>query len=248
MDVHIGGYQRIFGRQSVTRPRRLELTANALKMIAILAMTVDHLAWMLLPLESVSGEIAHTFGRLTAPIMCYLAAEGVHYTRDPRRYLLRLFLFAALSHVPYVLFFDTEWYYTSILWGMAWGVFALWLCEDPAVPLWLKLGMILFACFMAVNADWNYIAVLWIVLLGLSRGDFLLQTAVLLGVGALYVLPDIITQGGQYAYRFGVVFTLPLLARYNGKRGRKSALTKWAFYWYYPLHLLLLAVVQTLFF
>lgn len=230
-------------------PRRtVELTANALKLIAILAMTIDHLGWLLLPLESVSGELAHTLGRLTAPIMCYLAAEGVYHTRDPKRYILRLFLFAAISHVPYVLFFDTQWYYTSILWGMAWGVFALWLCEDPAAPLWLKIGTVLLACVMSVNGDWNYIAVLWIVLLGLSRGNFPLQTIVLIGVGTLYVLPGLLTQGSQYIYRAGIALTLPLLVRYNGQRGKKSALTKWGFYWYYPLHLLVLAVMRQLLF
>ena len=129
---------------------------------------------------------------------------------------------------------------------MAWGVLALWLCEDPSAPLWLKLGTVLLACVMSVNADWNYIAVLWIVLLGLSRGNFTLQAVVLLGIGILYALPDLITLGGQYIYRFGFVLTLPLLARYNGQRGRKNAVTKWGFYWYYPLHLLALAVVRRL--
>lgn len=222
------------------------MTANLLKLIAIIAMTADHLAWMLLPLESVSGELVHTLGRLTAPIMCYLAAEGIHHTSNPKRYILRLFLFAALSHVPYVLFFDTQWYYTSILWGVAWGVFALWLCEDQTAPLWLKLGMVLVSCFMAVNADWNYIAVLWIVLLGLSHESFTLQAAILVGVGALYALPDLVEEGGRFIYRFGIVLALPLLRCYNGRRGRKSLMTKWGFYCYYPLHLLILAAVQRL--
>lgn len=223
------------------------MTANLLKLIAVVAMTADHLAWMLLPLESISGEFVHTLGRLTAPIMCYFAAEGIYHTQNPKRYILRLFLFALISHVPYVLFFGTAWYYTSILWSMAWGVFALWVCKAPRISRWLKLWTVLVACFMAVNSDWNYIAVLWIVLLGLCRGNFALQRVILLGVGTVYVLPELLSGDFRYIYRIGILLALPLLASYNGQRGRKTALTKWGFYWYYPLHLLLLAAMQRAF-
>lgn len=60
------------------------LNSNQLKLIAIIAMTVDHIAWAmfdgypsaLLPL------VMHIIGRLTCPIMCYFIAEGYHYTRN----------------------------------------------------------------------------------------------------------------------------------------------------------------------
>ena len=54
------------------------LDANQLKLIAILAMTVDHIAWLLFPGYS-SGAlpvVMHSIGRLTCPIMCYFIAEG----------------------------------------------------------------------------------------------------------------------------------------------------------------------------
>ena len=51
----------------------LKLSGNALKVIAIIAMTVDHLAWMGIAeysqVETAIQIFLHCIGRLTAPIM-----------------------------------------------------------------------------------------------------------------------------------------------------------------------------------
>ena len=80
------------------------LDANMLKLIAILAMTADHLAWLLCPGYSTVpiALFLHVIGRLTCPIMCYFIAEGYHYTRSVRRYAARLFIFAFISHFAYI--------------------------------------------------------------------------------------------------------------------------------------------------
>ena len=56
------------------------LCGNELKLLAILAMTVDHIAWMLFPGYSMHplALLMHAIGRLTCPIMCYFIAEGYH--------------------------------------------------------------------------------------------------------------------------------------------------------------------------
>ena len=49
--------------------------------------------------------------------------------------------------------------------------------------------------------------------------------------------------------QIGVVLAIPVLARYNGQRGRSSkgnTVLKYTFYLYYPLHLLLLGCLQVL--
>ena len=54
------------------------LDSNQLKIIAIVAMTVDHIAWMLFPgyPREALPVIMHIIGRLTCPIMYYFIAEG----------------------------------------------------------------------------------------------------------------------------------------------------------------------------
>ena len=62
------------------------LNANRIKVIAILAMTIDHIAWLLFPGYPTDflPVMLHIIGRLTCPIMCYFIAEGYHYTKDVR--------------------------------------------------------------------------------------------------------------------------------------------------------------------
>lgn len=78
------------------------LNANQLKLLAVAAMVVDHCTAILFP--AVPGAwLLRLFGRLTAPVMCYFIAEGYAHTSNLRRYLGRLLLTAAVSHVPFVL-------------------------------------------------------------------------------------------------------------------------------------------------
>ena len=49
-------------------------SASALKLLAIIAMTVDHTALMFVPQESLLYYLMRLFGRLTAPIMAFFIA------------------------------------------------------------------------------------------------------------------------------------------------------------------------------
>ena len=77
------------------------LSANLLKLIAIAAMTVDHIAWTFFSTSTVSAQLMHTVGRLTLPIMCFFIAEGYHRTRSLSKYILRMAVFAVISNAAY---------------------------------------------------------------------------------------------------------------------------------------------------
>ena len=82
---------------------RKGLNGNQLKVIAIIAMTIDHLTWTFAPGYSREwwAILFHIIGRLTAPIMWFFIAEGYHYTRNLKKYAGRLFLLAFISHFAY---------------------------------------------------------------------------------------------------------------------------------------------------
>ncbi len=86
-----------------TTAREKGLNANQLKLIAIAAMTLDHLIWTLYPGYSTEWFVIlfHITGRLTAPIMWFFIAEGYHYTHDIKKYAARLFLLTVISHFAY---------------------------------------------------------------------------------------------------------------------------------------------------
>ena len=79
------------------------LNSNQIKLIAIIAMTIDHLTWTFFPGTQAVWYVyaLHIVGRLTAPIMWFFIAEGCHYTHDMGKYIGRLFLFALVSHFAY---------------------------------------------------------------------------------------------------------------------------------------------------
>lgn len=81
------------------------LNSNHLKLIAIIAMTVDHFTDLFYPgfPIAVLPITMHLIGRLTAPIMWFFIAEGYHYTKNIRKYMFRLGLFG--GHLAFRILF-----------------------------------------------------------------------------------------------------------------------------------------------
>lgn len=224
----------------------ITLTANHIKLIAILAMTADHLAWWLLPTYSFSGQFVHFIGRLTAPLMCMFIAVGCHYTSNLKRYAARLFVFAVLSHFPYVIYFGFKWYETtSVILTLLIGLFAASFYKRYADKPFLSFLFIVLCCILAYRLDWSYIAVLWIVSAYALRDNKrqMIMSFVIIGL-LLYAVLQFVLSGFKVFYHFGFLLAVPVMLLYDGERGRKTIFTKWGFYVYYPLHLLILALLR----
>ncbi|QJC54356.1 hypothetical protein HGI30_12765 [Paenibacillus albicereus] len=224
---------------------RFRLNSTALKLIAILAMFVDHASFYLIPKGTTADIVVHSIGRLAAPIMCYLLAEGYFYTSNRRKYAKRLLWFALLSHFPFVWFFGLEWWQaTSVMWSLLMGLIALSVCKNDSMHLLVKLPLLALCCLLAWTADWNFIAVLWIVAFGLFRGNQTLQMLSFAAIGTVfYIVPGLMSMGLDASFRFGIWMAIPIFYLYNGKPGKRSPLMKWGFYVFYPLHLLVLYVL-----
>ena len=222
------------------------MDANQIKLLAILAMTIDHIAWLVFPGYSKAplALLMHLIGRMTCPIMCFFIAEGYYHTRDLNRYTLRLFVFAVISHFAYIFasqdFVDARsfipFYYggilnqTSVMWSLAWGLVMLRVASFPS--------------------DWSCIASLCVLAFGTNRGDLKAQGRWLLFYVALYAAVYCFALDVVYGLlQMAVALSLPVLARYNGLRGkdpRINRVMKWLFYLYYPLHLAILGTIQYL--
>ena len=61
------------------------MNRNHLKILAIIAMTVDHTAFLLVDQRSLLYYFILLFGSLTAPIMAFLLTEGYRHTRSAER-------------------------------------------------------------------------------------------------------------------------------------------------------------------
>ena len=227
------------------------LTANKLKVIAILAMFFDHFVATFVPHEELIGIILRTPGRIAAPIICYFIAEGYFYTSNRRKYIERLLIFAVVSHLPFNLLFGIAFFQaTSIIWGLALGLIALTAIKSEKVHILLKPVILGLCCLLAITANWNYVSVLWIVGFGLFRGSFTKQMIVFSIIGFVFhLIPTYINfgpghDGYPHWYQVGIYAAIPLLAMYNGKLGKKSKIMGWFFYIFYPAHLLFIYVLD----
>ena len=76
---------------------RSGLTGNQLKILAMIAMTCDHIGVQLFP----QTLWLRVLGRLAMPIYAYMIAEGCRHTRDRKKYFLRLFGMGVLCQAVY---------------------------------------------------------------------------------------------------------------------------------------------------
>ncbi len=239
------------------------LNSNAIKVIAIIAMTIDHIAWWLYPgyPKEFLPIILHIIGRLTCPIMCYFIAEGYHYTKDINKYTTRLFLFAVISHFPYMLasmnFVDWKsfipFYYgdvlnqTSVMWSLAWGLVMLRVANSEKIRRNLKPLFIILICLISFPSDWSCIASLCVLAFGTNRGKFRTQMFWMIFYVVIYATVYFFALDKVYGMiQMAVVLAIPVLMMYNGQRGKNpkvNKLMKWAFYIYYPLHLLVIGLI-----
>lgn len=237
--------------------------SNTIKLIAILAMTIDHIAWAVYPgypLEIVP-LLMHLIGRITCPVICYFIAEGFHYTRDINKYTARLFGFSVISHFCYI-FASTEFvdwrsfipfYYgnllnqTSVMWSLAWGLVMLRVVNSKKTGNAGKILFIVLICIISFPSDWSCVAALCVLAFGTNRGVWKNQMFWLIFYVAIYAIVYFFAIDKVYGLlQMGVVLAIPVIRQYNGQRGKNPAVNrvvKWLFYIYYPLHLFVIGLL-----
>lgn len=241
------------------------LDSNSAKNIAILAMTADHIAWLLFPgyPRSWLPVILHTLGRITCPVMCYFIAEGYHHTKNVAGYTRRLFVFAFLSHFAYIFasadYVDGKsfipFYYgeilnqTSVMWPLAWGLVMLRIADSKKIRAQRKPLLIILICLITFPSDWSCIASLCILAFGTNRGNLKKQMLWMVFYVSLYSAVYFFAIDRLYGVmQMAVVLAIPILMKYNGQRGRsrsRNTLMKYAFYIYYPLHLFVIGWIRS---
>ena len=235
---------------TLSRPG-FSLSGTALKRLACLSMLVDHIGASLLenglfkqgafwPGDVQLDGVLRLAGRLAFPIFCFLAVEGFLHTHNVKGYLGRLLLFGLLSEVPFDLaFFRTPFapQHQNVYWTLALGVLAMAglkrFEKENGLPGWQGLVWAggCAALALAASTDYHAIGVLIICTLYLTRADRKRQCL----AGALLFL-----------FELTAPLAFVLVWFYNGQRGACSPLQKKAFYWFYPVHLLVLAGITNL--
>ena len=233
-----------------------KLNSNHLKIIAIIAMTIDHIADLLYPgMPNIFiSNVMHIIGRLTAPIMFFFICEGYHYTKDIKKYISRLFIFVLISHFAYCFAFGINFIpfstgnifnQTSIMWTLAWAVVALHIVHGKNnLKEWQKWLLIILINLITFSSDFSSIAVMTILFMYDRRGNLKSQMISMMAWLSLYALISYLFVSKTYGLiAMTAILVYPLLKNYNGQRGKVKWL-KWFFYLYYPLHLIIIGALR----
>ena len=205
------------------------MTGFQLKLLAMLAMTADHIGAVFFP----EIPLLRWIGRIAMPVLCFFIGEGLRHTRSPRRYLLRLTGFALLSELPFDLAFygGIEWGHQNVYFTLALGLLALWAIQSRDMEGWL-LALTAALAAELLGCDYGMYGVLLILLLDRfhrARSEQL-AAAALLNLAFFGLQTQTLS-----------LIALPLLWLYNGKRGRDD---RRLFYLYYPAHLCVLGILR----
>lgn len=194
-------------------------------------MAIDHTGAVLFP----ENAALRCIGRIAFPVFCFLLVEGFIHTRDVRRYMGRLALFAFLSEIPFDLAFygvPFQFRYQNVFFTLLGGVALMYFWEKYRA--WYIRGVfVLFFVWIAgaILSDYGGSGILLILIYYMFREHR--KTKLILGAGWNVLF----FQGIQW---FGAGASLPI-ACYNGKKGPGM---KYFFYVFYPAHLLLLYAIK----
>ncbi|MBB6218774.1 hypothetical protein HNQ80_004949 [Anaerosolibacter carboniphilus] len=197
---------------------------DILKLIAIISMFIDHVGYGLFPEVMVLRYI----GRIAFPIFAYHIAIGCRYTKNLHQYVLRLFLFAIISQVPYTLYFRPS---PNIFFTLAFGVMVIQAYKENRP--WLALLVAAIAHFL--GASYGIYGIMLMLFFYIHHDD--LQKA---------IFPIIlITLNYCAAPRYGFqIFSLFALIPICHNWKIRLSINKYIFYWFYPAHILLLWFIK----
>ena len=231
------------------------LNSNHLKLIAITAMTIDHLAWLLFPGFQTAWYVVllHIIGRLTAPIMWFFIVEGYNHTHNLKKYITRLFAFAIVSHFAYCFCFGISYIpnsifnATSVLWSLAWSVVLMAILDNDKINKYLKILLFIGIFLITFPSDWSCIAVFAIIFMNKYKDNFkkkmlMMFVGILMYVAVYYFCIDHFYGLLQLA----TLLSIPVLYFYNSERGKLNL--KYLFYVYYPLHLVIIGIIKIIVF
>ena len=220
----------------------IRLSGSTLKVIAVLSMVTDHCVYYLMEHGTLLYEVMRCFGRIAFPVFAFLIAEGFLHTRNRMKYFLQLLGFAVVSEVPWYLLNGADGSH-NVLFTLALGVIALSAMEalkkDGILCGAVILSIAYFASWLGVDYEW--------------RGILMMVGFYLFG----NVNPSF--PSGRKAQLFcafplmmhygiiGALLACGVIACYDGTRGFiHGKVAKYGFYAFYPVHLYIIAVMDSL--
>ena len=238
----------------------IETSSMSLHIMAMVFMLCDHLWATVIP----GNDWLTCIGRMTFPIYAFLLVEGYFHTHNLKKYVLRLLVFALLSEIPFNMVMGSNWFYPlhqNVLWTFLIAIGLIHMNEKAKASgkLWLRVvagvGSVILGFFLGILTMVDYYhAGIWMVLVfyffrGRKWWNYVGQFVLLyyINVEELSGFAYEITLFGETHFLvrqgFALLALIPIWL-YRGKEGYKSKTLQYIYYGFYPVHLLVLALIR----
>ena len=241
---------------------KIETTSMSLHIMGMIFMLCDHLWGTIVP----GNDWLTCIGRLTFPIFAFLIVEGYFHTRNLKKYVQRLLLFAVLSEIPFNLAMGSSVIYPihqNVLWSFLIAIGLIHWNEKAKISrkLWQR---ILVGCVTVVlgyilgiftMVDFYHAGILTVLVFYFFRQgkwwSYIGQFACLwyINMEMLGGFSYMITFMGQTLFvprqGFALLALIPIWL-YRGKKGYHSKWLQYFNYAFYPVHLLILGLIKVL--
>ena len=209
-------------------------------------MVIDHIGKMFFPDNMVMAII----GRIAFPLFAYCVVVGCLYTKNTKKYIIRLLSFAVISQPFFVLAFHPTWsgfleniLVSNIFFTLVAGVLAVNALMNIKKHWWMLLIVVVME--LLIGLDYGFHGIILMVIFYLCRNKGWLS-AVLTLVWMMWagMFGDYLHIGSiGLDVQFFAVLALPLIHIHTNIKPR---INKYFFYAFYPSHFLIIFIVRTM--
>lgn len=228
------------------------MSSFILKIIAIICMFCDHFG----DFYYNSTTILNYIGRFAFTIFAFQISEGYIHTHNIRKYITRLFLFACISQIPFMLFyysiFDT-YFAINVIFTLLFGLLTVLIYDKYNKILGVITGIMLGILAQLCHFDYGFYGVFIVFIFYILRNHKLYMSLLfIISVIIKYYANTIKFQlpisyifwGNKFSLlMYSTCFSIIPILFYNGKKGKDA---KYLFYIFYPLHLLILGMLRSM--
>lgn len=230
---------------------------GAIKIIAVILMLIDHMG------ASIFSNVPELriLGRMALPLFAWTLVLGANYTKNIWKYIFRVLLLGITVQPLYMIALNHTWGELNIMFTLSLGLFGIAGIQIKKYASQYILPIIAIAVSYIIRVDYGWQGILFIILLYCAKDT---KMSLIAFFTAFALFWGSTTYPVQNIFGFSLnsdwlllkmllpflriqslsVLALPILL-YPSKTQWK--LPKWLNYALYPLHLLLLMVLQILF-
>lgn len=229
----------------------MKLFSNfTLKIMAIIFMAMDHIyTYMNVALNNQVPIWLGYLGKLAAPIFFYLIVEGFYHTRSKNKYMQRIFSMGILMIIVDLLFKI----HNNIFLSLGFAIAMLSMIEQAKLSQKGSkkriINIILAISFgvlgLFTEASLYGVGMVLIFYFLREKKVAMTLTYIVFSLAGIigFIGPNFIEAAFLWDYQWMMVFAIIPILMYNGKLGISNKFIKWMFYWFYPIHLIIIVLI-----